>query len=187
MRKNKSQSMVEKMCKDSSERILYTFANEDTYLEKLVDFISKGLVQGEYVLIVESRRNIPLLRCKLESILNEEEQSRVQFVNNYDYFFLNGSLHPSAIYNYFASLIGSLKGEENNFRTWMHVEWGHEQELISQIEEFEANTDEMTAGTGITSVYAYNSEWLSRDLKTMLQECHTHHVTDWNFLNHTQA
>jgi hypothetical protein len=169
------------MCKESSERILYTFDNEDTYLENVVGFISEGLEQGEYVLIVESRRNIPQLRSRLESILNEEEQARVQYVNNYDYFFLNGSFHPSAIYNYFASLTGSLKGEETNFRTWMHVEWGHEQELISQIERFEANSDEMTAGPGITSVYAYNSERLSRDLKTMLQECHTHYLTDCDF------
>ena len=174
----KVRQIMEETNESIGAHILYTFDDEDIYLENAVKYIVSGLEQGYHVLIIESKRNIPKMREKLESLLTEEQLSKAHYVNNHDFYILNGNFHAPTILNYFSRFIGPLLDDKGSCLTWAHVEWGDDQEMSKVIAEFEKESDKRVCELGTISVCAYNSARISDDLKEELYKTHSDYFTD---------
>lgn len=159
--------------RDNEGHIFYHFENIDNYHHNAVTFITTGVKSGAHIILVDNDRNILRINKLLKRVLNKDEINRVYFVNNYDFYFANKCFEPQRIFAHFKQSI--LPHLESNVPvwTWGMVEWGNDQEIIQQIEEYERKVDRFVNENGLISVCAYDVNRTPHSLKEMLLGCHS--------------
>ncbi|WP_078592868.1 MEDS domain-containing protein [Evansella clarkii] len=158
--------------------VLYTFNNDDIYIDNAVNYIISGVKKEENVLVVESSRNIPKLREKLMSKLNEKEQEKIHYTNNFTYYMLNKSFHAETVLRYFSKAVNEFSQREENFRMWSHVEWGDHEAFLKEVETCERASDEIILEQEILCVCAYREKNLCPELKQILLQHHELELKD---------
>lgn len=158
--------------------IFYNSSKLEAYIENAVSFIVDGIKQGEHVLFVENTRIYPMLLKELEACLSEKEMDGIHFVNNFDFYWLNGNFHPPTILAHFKKAADSFAMENLPFRTWGHIEWGSQQDIHDEIELYEKNVSDVIEEKNAISVCAYDASRVSDELKERLVRCHDYLMTD---------
>ncbi|WP_255472982.1 MEDS domain-containing protein [Planomicrobium sp. CPCC 101079] len=102
----------------------------------------------------------------------------MHFLNNFAFYWQNGNFHPPTILAYFSDIVTPFLETGVSFRTWGHIEWGDEQEIIHDLIEFEKGIEQKMPETKAISVCAYDDGRLSELLRTMLINCHNFLMTD---------
>ncbi len=158
--------------------IFYSVNDLERYINNAVSYIITGVEQGEQVLIVESERIYPKILKRLEELVPQEQLKKVHYINNFTFYWRNGNFHPPTILAYFADLISPFLEEELSFRTWGHIEWRDEMEILKDIEEYEYGIDRLMPQTKAISVCAYDEARISAELREVLMSCHGFLMTD---------
>ncbi|WRP08740.1 MEDS domain-containing protein [Rossellomorea aquimaris] len=158
--------------------VFYQFKSEETYLSNLMLFIRSGLKNNQHVLVIESMRNITKVRNRMKRLLNDEQQSSIYLVDNFDYYFLNGDFNTKKILNHFQKDISIIKKQNPSIRTWAHVEWTSSEPDTFLLNEFESTADEYVLQEGLLSVCAYSKNSLSPTLIETLEKVHNYVMTD---------
>jgi len=158
--------------------VFYSYNQLESYIENAVSFIVQGLAQGERVLFVENRRISPMVFKELQNSLSEKEMEGIHFINNFDFYWRNGNFHPPTILAHFKKATDVFVENDLAFRTWGHIEWGHEQDILNEIELYEKNVGSEVEGRNAISVCAYNASHVSDDLRRRLIACHGYLMTD---------
>jgi len=158
--------------------VFYQFQSEETYLSNLMLFIRSGLENNQHILVIESMRNISKVRNRMKRILNEEQQSSIYLVDNFDYYFLNGDFNTENILKHFKKDISIIKKQNPSIRTWTHVEWTSSEPDATILNEFESTSDDYVIQEGLLSVCAYSQNSLSPVLKETLEKVHNYVMTD---------
>ncbi|UTR12789.1 MEDS domain-containing protein [Evansella sp. LMS18] len=158
--------------------ILYTFNSDDIYLENAVNYIISGIREGEHVLVVESSRNIPKLREKLMSQLNEKEQKKIHYTNNFTFYMLNRSFQAETVLHYFSKVVTELSRKAEKLRIWAHVEWGDKSSFIEEIAKYERGSDKVIQEEELLCVCAYREKNVCPELKKILLQHHSIELRD---------
>lgn len=161
--------------------VFYQYQEEDVYINNLLAFIKSGLENKEQILIIESMRNLPKVREKVDAEVDKDQHSSIRLVNNYEYYLSNGDFHTQTILTYFQSDIAAIKKSNSNIRTWAHVEWTSSEPDIELLKEFESFADNFVSKESMLSVCAYSSSQLTSYLTNALEELHTYVMTDDTF------
>lgn len=160
--------------------IFYCIDKTERYVDNAVSFIIAGIEQGDQILLVESERLYPKILKRVEELVSKEQLTNIHYVNNFTFYWRNGNFHPRTILAYFADLITPFLERKLSFRTWGHVEWRDELEIIKDIEEYERGIEQLLPQTKAVSVCAYDSARISIELKAVLMDCHGFLMTDEN-------
>lgn len=156
----------------SSVHIFYNITERQTYLDNLVSYILSGIEQGEHILIIESERLLPLLYKEINAVLTKEQLSQIHTINNFDYYCSSGSFQPEVIFNHLSQTLVPFYEKQLSFRIWAHVEWAEQEGILTILEEFENEADEIVSEQGLFLVCAYDAERVPESLKTSLMKCH---------------
>ncbi|MCJ1910102.1 MEDS domain-containing protein [Planococcus ruber] len=162
----------------ASAHIFYCFDQLEAYIENAISFIANGIKQDERVLFVENTRIYPMILTRLQDQLSAEELAGVHFVNNFDFYWRNGNFHPPTILAHFKQETHSFTKENRSFRTWGHIEWGSQEDIIAEIELYEKSVATVVEEEAAISVCAYDASRVSDDLKERLINCHNYLMTD---------
>ncbi|WP_157827681.1 MEDS domain-containing protein [Niallia nealsonii] len=164
--------------KDTEGHIFYQFKNIDNYLQNVVTFITTGVKSGSHIILIENDRNFVRINKILKRELSQGEIAKIHFINNYDFYFKNRGFEPQRIFAHYKQNI--LPQLENNVPvwTWGLVEWGDNNEIIQQIEEYEKKVDRFVNEKGLISVCAYDVNRTPHSLKEILIRCHSVMLTD---------
>lgn len=166
------------MQREETGHIFYCSHELDKYIENAVSYIVFGIKHGDYVLFVENTRIYPLIHKKVESQLSAEEMNRLLFVNNFDFYWRNGTFHPSIILKHFNEATGHLFENGQAVRTWGHIEWGAQDDIEREIIEYEKTLDAVVPLKNAISVCAYDASRLTESLKKQLMTIHGFYMTD---------
>ncbi len=164
--------------REETGHIFYCSQELDKYIENAVSYIVFGIKHGDYVLFVENTRIYPLVRKKLEYQLSMEEMNRLLYINNFDFYWRNGTFHPSTILKHFDAATGYLFENGQAVRTWGHIEWGVQEDIEQEIFEYERTLDTIVPQKNAISVCAYDASRLTESLKTQLMTVHGYYMTD---------
>lgn len=176
--KNNISEQMRPLQKPEGQHILYCYKDSHFYIENAVSFILTGIKRGDYVVVVENDRLSELIKEKVKSHLCIDQLNRINYVNNFDFYFSNGDFHTTTIISSFVNLLDSCYEKTRSFRTWAHVEWGGLQEIACKIMDFEVASNQTVHSMNITSVCAYDHDRLSESLKESLMDSHPYQLTD---------
>lgn len=158
--------------------IFYNSNKLEAYVENAVSFIVYGIKHGDHVLLLENPRVYPMILKELKKSLSEKEMAGVHFINNFDFYWRNGNFHPPTILSHFKEAADSFANEDVSFRTWGHIEWGNQQDIVNEIDLYEQNVGMVIEEKNAISVCAYDASRVSEDLKERLIRCHNYLMTD---------
>ncbi|WP_409304915.1 MEDS domain-containing protein [Peribacillus sp. SCS-155] len=158
--------------------ILYFSNCEGEYVANAADYIVTGIKNGHHIVFVENDRIILKIAEKLFRRLTVQELKRIQFINNFDFYFSNGNFHPVTIFNHFFDTLDPYYEQGLSLRLWGHVEWGPQNEIERTLESFEREVDQLMPDMEVIAVCAYESDRLSYKLKKELMKCHGYLMTD---------
>lgn len=158
--------------------VFYTTKDLTCYIENAVSYIVSGIEQGDQIFFVENDRIYPMILKKVEKLLTKQQLENIHFLNNFTFYWQNGNFHPPTILAYFSDIVTPFIEKGVSFRTWGHIEWGDEQEITRDIEEFEKGIEQKMPETKAISVCAYDDVRLTESLRTLLIDCHHFLMTD---------
>ncbi|WP_409304943.1 MEDS domain-containing protein [Peribacillus sp. SCS-155] len=167
-----------KKYRDNEGHIFYHFKNIDHYLQNVVTFITTGVKSGSHIILIENDRNLISINKMLQRELKQGEIAKVHFINNYDFYFENKCFEPQRIFAHFKQNILPHLESKVPVWTWGLVEWGDDNEIIRQIEDYEKKVDRFVNEKGLISVCAYDVNRTPHSLKEMLIRCHSVMLTD---------
>ncbi|OMP66907.1 MEDS domain-containing protein [Domibacillus epiphyticus] len=163
---------------NNSAHIFYKFSEEENYIQNVTSYIVDGIEQGEHILFIENDRLFLLIYKRLEATLKPDQLTKIQHINNFNYYFSNGSFHPPTIFNYLSKILESYSENNIPFRIWAHVEWGEKYEVLNIIKEFENEADIAVNELQLMLVCAYDAERIPDSLEEALMKCHEHIMTN---------
>lgn len=158
--------------------IFYSFKEKDKYIENAVTYIVSGLKQGDYIVFIDNHKLFPPIQKKLTSLVSKEELAKIHWANNFDFYFSQGTFHPEVILKHFYKVIEPYVEKKVSVRTWGHVEWRDQKDVVYEIEKYEKKANEAFAFHQITGVCAYDADRMTETLKSSLMNCHEFFMTD---------
>jgi hypothetical protein len=161
-----------------SVHIFYSMTELHSYINNLVSYILSAIKQDEHIFVIENERIASLLFKELESVLTKEQLTHIHTINNFDYYFSNGSFHPPTIFEYLSRTLEPFIENNISFRIWAHVEWSEQDEILTILEEFENEADRLVYEQGLCLVCAYNEARVPDSLKTALMKCHEYILSE---------
>ncbi|MTH53522.1 hypothetical protein GKZ89_08835 [Bacillus mangrovi] len=161
--------------------LLYLTENVKMYIENAAAYVLSGVEQGDRVIFIDNEKMNGLLYIELQRIMSPAQLTKVHYVNNFDFFFSQGSFHTDMINDYFMKYINPLIEENESCRTWAHIEWGHHSEIERQIIDHERNSGEKVLDLNLLSVCAYDTERLSALVKDKIIHLHETLFYDYGF------
>lgn len=174
---------MNQMFKDQRNvHVLYSFTEQENYLNQVLDFIEIGIAAGDYVILIENSRLYPMIQKELSTRLTKEQLTFLHYVNSFDFYCSSGSYHPPAITAYFNKMIAPYLENKLTFRSWAHVEWATMEEPLHLIEDFEKIIDEAVNELSFPLICAYEGNRMPEYIKTMLLERHPYVLLEDDFV-----
>jgi PAS domain S-box-containing protein len=158
--------------------ILYVYEKLDRYVKNAVSFIKTG-IKGGHVFIIDNRDRYDRIYQELQKTLTCGEWSCIHYIDNDDFYGLNGEFHSENILHHFEHLIKPFQEKQIPIRTWAHVEWNEQDEKLIN---FENQADECVYTNKIVSVCAYNGKQISASLENHLCRNHDYFMTDYQLI-----
>lgn len=163
------------------DHIFYCTEDLERYIDNAIAFIAEGIGRDEHVILVENGRISPMIQKKLAQQFTKEQLRKVHYYNNFDFYWKNKNFHPPTVLAHFEQLTGTYLEDSQSIRSWGHVEWGMQEDIEADLEEFESAIDEMMPNKKIIAVCAYDASRISDHFKQRLVECHGFLMTDHGF------
>ncbi|OES45516.1 MEDS domain-containing protein [Domibacillus iocasae] len=163
---------------NDSVHIFYSVAELKPYINNLVSYILSAVKQNEHIFVIENERLLSLMYAELESVLTKEQLTHIHTINNFDYYFSNGSFHPPTIFEYLSETLKPFNEKNVSFRIWAHVEWSDQKEILTVLEEFENEADRLVGEQGLFLVCAYDEKRVPDSIKTALMKCHEYILSE---------
>lgn len=163
---------------ENTAHILYFFNDLESYIANAIAYILAGLEYGHHILLVENNSICAVIDRKLDEIVTPEVKELVHYIDNYDFYGIKGDFHHVTIVDYFGKILQPFLKNEVSIRTWAHVEWEDQSEIVKKIEEFEYIADRSVVGMKLMSVCAYDALTSPASLQTILMRSHAYYMTD---------
>ncbi|WP_218197384.1 hypothetical protein, partial [Pseudomonas sp. 2995-1] len=101
------------------------------------------------IIIIENQPNTLLIRELLASSLSPEETLHVHFINNFSYYQMYGEFCCESTLSYFSEFIEPFQKQNRQIRTWAHVEWEDQKDILPKLIHHEHASDHLLKGTGL--------------------------------------
>lgn len=158
--------------------ILYVYENEDRYIENAVSFILSGIKYGHHLLIIENRSRYKNIHDRLSTLLTEEELLYVHHIDNYKFYRIYGDFDCTLILDHFNELLKPFQEKCMTVRTWAHVEWKEQDNILAILKQYEIEADKNVKKLGLISVCAYNANEIRGSFQNDLLRSHAYFMTD---------
>ncbi len=165
--------------------ILYSYEQQDHYKDNLLTFIIDGIMHNQTTIVIENQDTITHIREKLASRLSPEEILHVHFINNFTYYQLYGEFCCESSLKFFSEFLEPIKEYNRKIRTWAHVEWKDQENIVEKLIHHEHASDKLLEGTGLICVCAYDGNHLPASLLTSLLTHHEFLMTDQKLVRST--
>ncbi|ANU12019.1 hypothetical protein A1A1_02877 [Planococcus antarcticus DSM 14505] len=152
--------------------VLYSYEKTQNYIDQVVAYAKHGVEAGDYVILIENPRLSPKIDAELKIQLTKAQMEFIHFVKNYDFYYSNGSYHPSAIQAYFEKTVGPYLERQATFRSWAHVEWATLEDPIHLVKDFDKLIDVAVKKLEFPLICAYASKSMPETIKKMVLETH---------------
>ncbi|MCF8565687.1 MEDS domain-containing protein [Alicyclobacillus tolerans] len=159
--------------------ILYFYETLEQYVANAVAYVTTGIEYGHHILIVEKDDIYPLIDRELKQIFDDSEyQNYVHYIDSGSFYGIHGDFHYWSIVAYFGKVIQSLFKNNITIRTWAHVQWKEQDNILLKLDEFEQVADKSVSEMELMSVCAYDANAVSASLLTRMLHSHAFYMTD---------
>src|SRR6478735_6218878 len=93
--------MNQLFAEQKSVHILYSYDQQEKYIQQVVSYIQEGILTGDRILLIENDRFYPFIHNHLKALLTTDQMRMIHRINNFDFYYSSGSYHPPAILAYF--------------------------------------------------------------------------------------
>ncbi|WP_129203100.1 MEDS domain-containing protein [Ammoniphilus sp. CFH 90114] len=166
----------------NAAHIFYLFEDRNLYLDNLIAYVKGGMERDHHLLIIENSDIYKEAAQRIDSLFSSEQKKRIHYLNNYLFYRQYGVFHTHKIIEHFGEMIHSFLNEKDSIRTWAHVEWNEQDDIIRILKEYEDLADCCVNDFGLMSVCAYNSSDLCASLQTNMMRSHKYLMTDTEFV-----
>ncbi|WP_377890052.1 MEDS domain-containing protein [Alkalihalobacillus sp. R86527] len=162
--------------------VLYAYDGVKNYIKQVVGFIQDGIEARDHVILIENEPMYRIIYEEMSNLLTTEEMTYVHRINNFDFYFSNGSYHPPAIVEHFNKVVQPYVEKNVRFRSWAHVEWASMEEPLHIIEDFERIVDGAVNDYSFPLICAYEGERMPDYLINILMETHPYVLMEEDFV-----
>ncbi|REE57454.1 PAS domain S-box-containing protein [Paenibacillus taihuensis] len=158
--------------------ILYIYEDPQRYVENAVSFILTGLEQGHHLFVIDNQSMIDQIRSNLMRSLPLEQFGDIHFFDNHVFYGAYGDFHYDTILNHSDEIFAPFKDQPISIRTWAHVAWKDQAEILGKLKHFENQSDHKVHAMKLVSVCAYNGNEVSASFLNMMLRNHEYLMTD---------
>lgn len=162
----------------NAAHILYFFENTNTYVQNLVSYVRTGLEFGHEILIIENQTIHQMVKDILGEVVPADHIQRIHFENNSTFYGIHHDFHCRSIVHHFEEILQPLLASGSSVRTWAHVEWREQDDIVDKLRSFEQLADDSVKGMRVMSVCAYDASRTPAALQTVLMRNHEFYMTD---------
>lgn len=162
----------------SSGHILYFYEDHETYLENAVSFILTGIDQGHHLLVIDNLQHIGKIYQKFQKRTSQDKMGLVHFFDSHEFYSTHDDFHLDTILKHSADVLEPFMKNEPMVRTWAHVEWKEQDEILPKLKHFETISDHNVNDLGLLSVCAYNGNHISTSFLYEMLKSHEYFMTD---------
>ncbi|SES91920.1 MEDS: MEthanogen/methylotroph, DcmR Sensory domain [Salinibacillus kushneri] len=160
---------------NNNAHILYIFEDNQCYLENLIAYIHAGIERNHHLIVIEEAALFPEIKKRLQ---HDNGQKYVHLIDNQQFYRSYGDFHIHHIVEHFYDILKPFLEKDINIRTWAHVNWKEQNDIVNKLDEFECLADKSVNHMRLMSVCAYNAYDVSANLQTILMRSHEYLMTD---------
>lgn len=164
--------------RDHGAHILYTFDNQQNYLDNLLAFVKSSIDNDYLIILIEDSSIYNLAMNQIKQLYSKEEQLFIRYIDNYSFYHCYKNFRLSSMLDYFGKVFEPLLKTDKKINTWSHIEWEQQADFPKKLREFEEISDIKISNREIMGVCAYNAQELSASLQTTLMRSHEYFLTD---------
>jgi nitrogen-specific signal transduction histidine kinase len=180
--KKRKVSLTNEIELSAGSHILYTYMEEERYLENALSFISEGIDKKQVVLYSDNGERLDQIKLSLQSKGYSDDQiQKVIFININHYYKSEDGFHISEVFDSFNDLLTPYLDEHKTIRTWGMIDWEQQSDstFLPQLRIHESKCDCLINGPkNIITVCAYDITQWSAVILTELLKTHEYHMTD---------
>ncbi|RTE11041.1 ATP-binding protein [Paenibacillus whitsoniae] len=162
--------------------ILYIYEDIECYINNAISYIVSGIELNQHILVVDTQERCAKIREKLIKFLSEKDLIMVHFVDNIDFYEINGNFDGESIIQHFSQLLDPFFKNHITIRTWAHVCWEEQDGIVAKLKQFEDRADCCVNDAGLVSVCAYDASTISSSLQLSMMRNHEYVLTDNEFV-----
>ncbi|WP_078082391.1 MEDS domain-containing protein [Priestia megaterium] len=178
--------MSQLFAEQKSVHILYSYDQQEKYIQQAVSYIQEGILAGDCILLIENDRLYPFIYNHLKALLTTDQMKMIHRINNFDFYYSSGSYHPPAILAYFNKSVQPYLDNKLSFRSWAHVEWSTMEDPLHLIEDFERIVDHAVNQLSFPLICAYKGERMPEYLQTILMKTHPYVLMEGDLITSEQ-
>ncbi|MRG87586.1 MEDS domain-containing protein [Salinibacillus xinjiangensis] len=167
-------SLTNNLMIHNSAHILYFYEDNQYYLQNLISYINEGIKRNHHIIVIEE---LPFWK-EVQKRVHKDKHKYIHFVDNQQYYQCYGDFNIHHIIQSFSDLLEPLLNEKLEVRTWAHVDWKKQDNIIEKLDEFECLADCSVKNMGLMSVCAYDATKVSASIQTRLMRSHEYLMTD---------
>ncbi|WP_078551456.1 MEDS domain-containing protein [Alkalihalobacterium alkalicellulosilyticum] len=176
--KSKTISLTKNIQINDGSHILYFYQDEEKYIDNVVSFIMLANTMNQRVVYIDNLTHYQSVLNKLKDLLHEEQiNSIVQYVNNYDFYEMYGHFHFERILHNFKKTLQPYVDENLSVRIWGFVDWV-EKPCSEELNNYEQHADISVNEIGYMTVCCYDGNKVSSVTQTEMLRSHEYFMTD---------
>ncbi|MFE1629589.1 ATP-binding protein [Brevibacillus reuszeri] len=162
----------------TSGHILYFYEDPESYVENAVSFVLTGIEKGHHLLVIDNTQRLEQIYQKLVKVMTRESMNDIHFYDSHEFYAIHDDFHWDTILSHFSEILSPYLTKNLTVRTWAHVEWREQGEILSKMEHFETMADHSVNCHGVLSVCAYNSNRVPASFLNKMLRSHEYYMTD---------
>jgi signal transduction histidine kinase len=159
--------------------ILYTYTDEELYLENVYWFMSNGLDLDQGIVYVDRiKRWVPIKERLINKGYSKKQIESIVFGNSEEYYTTNEYVNSQVVSDSVAKLFKPFLDQSIPLRTWACVEWQDHNDIYEKLRTHEELTDDFIKQADCFTICAYDGNKLPASVQHQILTSHQYIMTD---------
>lgn len=163
--------------------ILYTYAEEELYLENVYWFISNGLDLDQGIVYIDQAERWEPIKERLKNNGYKREQiESIIYGNSKEYYPTNEYVDFQTVTASIAKLFKPFLDQNIPFRTWAYVEWKDHADIYEKLKSHEELSNDVIKQANCFTICAYDGNRLPVSAQHQILRSYQYLMTDTELL-----
>ncbi|MEQ6391173.1 MEDS domain-containing protein [Bacillaceae bacterium S4-13-58] len=166
----------------NGSHILYTYNDQVKYINNICAFVSQGLDEGDVIILIDYTHIHGEVINQLNERYTKEDLNKIIFIDNVEFYELNGVFNASTIHEHFGEIINPYLASEKTIRAWGHADIQMQDQLLEKLLDYECRCSELIDHFKMITVCAYDGQKIPSYIICELLSAHQYIMTDSKLL-----
>ncbi|WP_456278612.1 ATP-binding protein [Bacillus sp. AK128] len=164
--------------------ILYTYTDQEQYIENVIEFVVDGITKCETVLFIDTVERFNQLKHKLYTMnFSEADLNSIIFMEANRFYLTDESFNVDYTIDRLHQHLNSLLSNGLKVRIWGHVVFPDSHANLSHLREYESRSDIFLHHHQLLCICAYDGLTVPSTIQNEMLKVHSYMMTDFEVVH----